>query len=370
MTTSHEATRAIEPSDADYLGHSHEQLQQFVTTNLDPKQVADVAAAYSDVQKAFEEFATQLTEAVNKSAGAWEGDAATNAHAYFETLGKWADATAQNAKAAAQSVDEQSAAAQTARNSMTEPIPFDWNDEFKHWTDAGPFDLGDAVDKSLRKQQDSQAAHEQAAQTMATYDQSLHAAASQQPTFADPPKFASASGSPASTVLPSASVDHHGGGASGGSSTGSHDVSGASQITGSGHLPAGPNSATTSASVTPAAAQQQPGGGNAPAGGAMPMGGMPMGGAGMGGGFGADEEHQSKFGRGGGFGPGEGVSAGLGSADTGMGRGLSGAPARMGMGGAARYEEDEDDGSRFFAHVDEDSEYGADLRAAPPVIGE
>lgn len=381
MTTSPEAASALAPSDADYLGHSHEQLVQFVTTNLDPRQVADVAAAYTEVQKAFEDFATQLNAAVAKSAGAWEGDAATSAHAYFETLGKWADATAQNAKLAATSVDEQGTAAQTARNSMPEPVPFDWSDEFKHWTEAGPFDLSDSVDKSLRKQQESQTAHEQAAQTMATYDQSLHAAASQQPAFAEPPKFASASHGSAPGVLPAASPDHHGtagaavtgGHAGSGASTGGHDLSGPSQVTGSGHLP-DPNAATSSAGVTPAAAHQQAGGANpSSTSGSMPMGGMPMGGGGMGG-FGADEEHQSKFGRGGSFGPGEGVSGDLGSGggmgSGGMGTGgMSGAPARMGMGGAARYEED-DEGDRFFTHVDEDSDYGGDLRAAPPVLGE
>ncbi|MEV6897855.1 hypothetical protein [Amycolatopsis sp. NPDC051372] len=360
----------LEPSDADYLGHTHEQLQQFVTTNLDVNQVSGVSAAYTDVTKAFDDFATQLTEAVNKSKGSWEGSAAESAQAYFATLGTWADATAQNAKLAAQTVDDQGAAAQHARNAMTEPIPFDWTDEMAHWTAAGPFDLGDTVEKSLKKQQDSQSAHEQAAQVMSDYDHSLYSAASKQPVFADPPKFGTGSVTTASAVLPtgSGSTDHQSGG--GGADSGGQVSAAPSQITGSGHVPPpAPNSATTAAGVAPAAAQQQ-GAGAGAAGGAMPMGGMPMGGmGGGGGGFGADEEYQSKFSRGGSFGPGEGAAPG------GAASGLSGAPARAGMGmgmggGAARYEEDEADGSRFFSHVDEDGEYGADLRAAPPVIGE
>ncbi|MEV4596009.1 hypothetical protein AB0K15_01235 [Amycolatopsis sp. NPDC049253] len=360
----------LEPSDADYLGHTHEQLQQFVTTNLDPKQVADVSAAYTEVTKAFDDFATQLTEAVNKSKGSWEGTAAESAQAYFATLGSWADATAQNAKLAAQTVDDQGTAAQNARNAMTEPIPFDWTDEMAHWASAGPFDLGDTVDQSQKKQQASQSAHEQAAQTMSDYDHSLYSAASKQPVFADPPKFGAGSVSTASAVLPAASTatDHHGGG---GADSGGQVSAAPSQITGSGHVPPAPNTATTASSFEPAAGQQQAGAAGASGAGGMPMGAMPMGG-GMGaggGGFGADEEYQSKFSRGGSFGPGEGAAPG------GASPGLSGAPARAGMGmgmggGAARYEEDEADGSRFFSHVDEDDEYGADLRAAPPVIGE
>ncbi|MEW2500181.1 hypothetical protein ACQPXB_01320 [Amycolatopsis sp. CA-161197] len=358
----------LEPSDADYLGHTHEQLQQFVTMNLDPKQVADVSAAYTEVTKAFDDFATQLTEAVNKSKGSWEGTAAESAQAYFATLGSWADATAQNAKLAAQTVDDQGTAAQHARNAMTEPIPFDWTDEMAHWTSAGPFDLGDTVDQSLKKQQASQSAHEQAAQTMSDYDHSLYAAASKQPVFADPPKFGAGSVSTASAVLPAAtSTDHHGGG---GSDSGGQVSAAPSQITGSGHMPPAPNTATTASSFEPAAGQQQAGAAGASGAGGMPMGAMPMGGGmgAAGGGFGADEEYQSKFSRGGSFGPGEGAAPAAAG-------GLSGAPARAGMGmgmggGAARYEEDEADGSRFFSHVDEDDEYGADLRAAPPVIGE
>ncbi|WP_326567642.1 hypothetical protein VSH64_38335 [Amycolatopsis rhabdoformis] len=359
----------LEPSDADYLGHTHEQLKQFVTTNLDVNQVSSVSAAYTDVTKAFDDFATQLSDAVNKSKGSWEGSAAESAQAYFATLGTWADATAQNAKLAAQTIDDQGTAAQHARNAMTEPVPFDWTDEMGRWTAAGPFDLGDTVDKSLKKQQDSQSAHEQAAQVMTNYDQSLHEAASKQPVFADPPKFGAGEVTTASAVLPtgSGSTDHQSGG--GGADSGGQVSAAPSQITGSGHVPPpAPNSATTAAAA-PAAAQA-PGAGAGGAGGAMPMGGMPMGGmAGGGGGFGADEEYQSKFSRGGSFGPGEGAAPG------GAASGLSGAPARAGMGmgmggGAARYEEDEADGSRFFSHVDEDSEYAGDLRAAPPVIGE
>ncbi|MGH8921890.1 MAG: hypothetical protein ACRD0H_26705, partial [Actinomycetes bacterium] len=317
-----EYRKGLNPSDADYLGHDHEQLKSFVETNLDARQVADVSTAYLDLHKAFEDFATQLNEAVTKSKGSWEGEAATNAQAYFGSLGKWAEANSQNAKLASETIGDQGTAAQNAKNQMTEPVRFNWDDEFKAWATANPLTMGDTIDKSLQKQQDSRSAHEQAAETMSGYDKSLHAAASQQPVFADPPKFGVSGSAKPDVVLPSTDVSvdqHHGSGGDAGSSVSIPGGSGGAaaghaaaalnggpgQMTGSGHLPVTDNG-TTTASAAPAAGQQQGGGGGASSGG-MGMGAMPMGGMG-GGGFGGESEHETKVGRGGGsFGPGQGA---------------------------------------------------------------
>ncbi|WP_328605736.1 hypothetical protein OG943_37955 [Amycolatopsis sp. NBC_00345] len=405
-----EYVKGLNPSDADYLGHDHEQLKGFVETNLDAKQVAGVSTAYFDLHKAFEDFATQLNEAVAKSKGSWEGEAATNAQAYFTSLGKWADANSQNAKLASETIDDQGTAAQNAKNAMTEPVPFNWDEEFNSWATANPLTMGDTIDKSLQKQKDSQSAHEQAAETMSGYDKSLYAAASKQPVFADPPKFGVSASTKPDVVLPSSNVSvdqHHGSGGDTGSSVSvpggggaaagggsAHQSSGAltagpGQMTGSGHLPVADNSTMTS-SAAPVASQQGGGQGGSAAGG-MGMGPMPMGGGGFGGGgFGGESEHETKVGRGSGsFGPGQGVPenpsagsggaarpGGMGAAEAADGRGMGGAPARpgRGMGAAAWRSEGDDgadrDGSAFLEEVDPDDLFGSDLRTAPPVIGE
>lgn len=264
-----EPVRGLNPSDADYLGHDHRELKDFVETNLDVGQVSAVATAYLDLHRAFEDFAAQLNEAVAKSKGTWEGQAATNAQAYFTSLGKWAEANSENAKLASRTIDEQGTAAQNAKNAMTEPVPFDWDEEFNAWATANPLTMGDRIDQSLRKQQDSRTAHEQAAETMSGYDRSLYSAAAQQPVFADPPKFGVSGPAKAEVALPSSevSVDQHhgsgsavsvpgGGGAAASGAVTHQDVSSMSggQVTGSGHLPVGDG--TTTASAAPAAAQQ------------------------------------------------------------------------------------------------------------------
>ncbi|SEP49639.1 hypothetical protein [Amycolatopsis saalfeldensis] len=393
-----EYVHGLNPSEADYLGHDHEQLKSFVETNLDARQVADVSTAYLDLHKAFEDFATQMNEAVAKSKGSWEGEAATNAQAYFGSLGKWADVNSQNAKLASETIGDQGTAAQNAKNAMTEPVPFNWDEEFDSWATANPLTMGDTIDKSLQKQQDSRSAHEQAAETMSGYDKSLYAAASKQPVFAEPPKFGVSGSAKPDVVLPSGNVSvdqHHGTGGDTGSSVSipgggaaaghaAATASGPGQMTGSGHLPVADG--TTTASAAPAAGQQQ--GGNQGGSSAAGMGAMPMGGMGGGGGFGGESEHETKVGRGGGsFGPGQGVSetnpgagsggaarpGGMGAAEAAAGRGMGGAPGRPGGMGAAdwRSEGDDDrDGSAFLEESDPDDLFGSGLRSAPPVIGE
>jgi hypothetical protein len=400
-----EYVKGLNPSDADYLGHDHEQLKSFVETNLDARQVAAVSTAYLDLHKAFEDFATQLNEAVAKSKGSWEGEAATNAQAYFASLGKWADANSQNAKLASETINDQGSAAQNAKNAMTEPVPFNWDEEFNSWATANPLTMGDTIDKSLQKQQDSRSAHEQAAETMSGYDKSLYAAASKQPVFAQPPKFGVSGSAKADVVLPSnnVSVDQHhgsggdtgssvslpgGGGAAAAGATLHHDgtavTGGPGQMTGSGHLPVTDNG-TTTASAAPAAGQQGGNQGGASSN-AMGMSPMPMGG-GMGGGFGGDSEYESKVGRGGGsFGPGQGIPeanpgagsggtarpGGVGAAEAAAGRGMGGAPGRPGGMGGVRPGEREEEADRFgyLEESDPDDVFGSDLRTAPPVIGE
>jgi hypothetical protein len=321
-------------SDGNYLGTDHTQLKAYVNTNLDATQVAEVSDAYSAVQKAFDEFGTRFTAAVNKSQGAWEGDSAEAARGYFTSLTKWSDANSRNAQLASETIYEQSAAASSAKNSMPEPVPFNWNDEFEKWAKAGPLDMGTAVDSSFKLQQQSQQAHEEAANVMSTYDKNLFAAASKQPVFADPPKFGASGSTTAQSTLNSG----------GGESSSQHELQQGNTVGSSGGNQPG---------HTTAQGFQQPGNAAAPppapanAGlGPMPMGGM--------GGFGDAEEYTSKLGRGGASGPGESAGASE-------------------MGGARKGEGSEDEEHQrpsYLVEGDPDDFFGTSERTSPPVIGE
>ena len=416
-----EYVSGLHAPNADYKGTDHTQLQAFLQSNLNVEQVSEVSTAYHQVHQVFDKFATSMNTAVNASKGTWEGTAAENAQQYFTSLGKWSDANSQNAKLASETIYDQGQAASTAKNSMPAPIPFSWGDEFKSWATSNPLNLPDNVDKSLQKQKDSQAAHDQAASVMSTYDKNLYEAASKQPAFAPPPSFSTGGGSgdpngtgdknginnPGSVTMPgSSSVNTPGGGSNHFTTgnvpgtipgtTGTPHFSGPGSTTGAGLLPAG---TTTPSSFAPGAisggATSNP---NNQSMGMPPMSPMPMGGMN----FGGDEAYNSKVGGagrgGGGFGPGgsgagnaTGAGAasgaarpgGIGAAEAAAGRGMGGlgsgsASGRGGMGGGGmargqKGEGDEDtEHSRptYLVEGDPDEVFGTDLRTAPPVIGE
>jgi hypothetical protein len=415
-----EYVTGLNAPNADYKGSDHTQLKAYHDSNLNVGQVSEVSTAYHEVHKVFEKFGTSMNTAVNASKGTWEGSAATNAQSYFTSLGKWSDANGQNAKLASETIYDQGQAASTAKNSMPAPIPFSWTDEMKNWATSNPFSLPDNVDKSIQKQKDSQAAHDEAAGVMSTYDKNLYEAASKQPAFAPPPSFSTGGGTgdptgggdktgintPSSVDMPGSSSVNTPGGSNnftGGNVPGPNitpHISGPGSTTGAGLLPAG---TTTPAGFQPGAV---PGGSssnpNTSMGGGMPMSPMPMGGGGMG--FGGDEAYNSKLGGGGGgrgsgagFGPGGSGGAtgagaasgaarpgGIGAAEAAAGRGMGGLGAGGaggrgtgagggGMGRGQKGEGDEDtEHSRptYLVEGDPDEVFGTDMRTAPPVIGE
>ncbi|MEV6829153.1 hypothetical protein [Amycolatopsis sp. NPDC051102] len=412
-----EYVRGLHAPNADYKGTDHTQLQAFLQSNLDVEQVSEVSTAYHQVHQVFDKFAQSMTTAVNASKGTWEGTAADNAQQYFTSLSKWSDANSQNAKLASETIYEQGQAAATAKNSMPAPIPFSWGDEFKSWATSNPLNLADNIDQSIQKQKDSQAAHDEAAGVMATYDKNLYEAASKQPAFAPPPSFSTGGGgedssgtgdkngvnSPSGVNTPGGhAVNMPGGGAGtqgfvpgnvpgGTGGPAGHTIAGPGSTTGSGFVPAG---TTTPSSFTPSSIPgASTSNSNQQFGGMPPMSPMPMGGMN----FGGDEAYNSKIGgggggRSGGFGPGgsgagnaTGAGAasgaarpgGIGAAEAAAGRGMGGLGAgtagRGGMGRGQKGEGDEDtEHSRptYLVEGDPDEVFGTDLRTAPPVIGE
>ncbi|HKS47429.1 MAG TPA: hypothetical protein VJT49_20435, partial [Amycolatopsis sp.] len=337
----------LTPSNSDYKGVDHPTLQSYVQA-VDPGQVGGMSDGYHEMASTFNEIATALKDAVTKSQSEWEGDAADSARGYFTSLQTWADGNSQNSQLASEVTYQQSTAAQTAKNSMPDPIPFSWQDELKKWA-SNPFDIVDSVKSSMEKQQQSQEAHDQAAQVMSSYDSNLYGAASKQPVFAEPPKFeaggSGGTGSITGSIGSTATSGYQGStgeagnvpggaghsGGSGGAGGGAGSVSGAL-----GGLPgAGAGARGSSLEAGARTGSFGRGAGNTSAQGFQPssnfspsssnnnpnamstMGGMPMAPmmGGMGG-FDGGDEYSSKVGRGGGFGPGgsSGSATGSGSA--------------------------------------------------------
>jgi hypothetical protein len=416
----------LQPSDADYQGIDHAELQKMVQS-VNPSQVTGVSTSWTQLANAMATFGQQLGQAATKSGATWKGDAAESAYNFVSGLGTWSDQSGQAAQLAADQVYSQSSAAETAKNSMPEPIPFSWTDEMKSWASSNPFNLVDNIDKSYQKQQESQDAHDQAAQVMSSYDNNLYTAASKAPAFNPPPTFDSSGGTSVGSIsgaiegTATSSYNGAGGniGASGGTGgTQGGQVSGGSSGSLSGSLstpavtPTLNSGVKTGGSTTPgttSAQGYQPTSGDYTSSttsglgqtGLGAMGGMPMGG--MGGGFGGGDgdEYSSKLGRGGsggGFGPGGSSSGsaassgsagagaqsgaragGAGAAETaagGSGRGAAGSAGRSGAGGMGHGgkgqggEDEEHERPSWLIEPDPDEIFGTSERTAPPVIGE
>jgi hypothetical protein len=412
-----------------YQGVPHQQLKDMVQS-VNPSQVTGVSSSWTQLANAMATFGQQLNQAANKSGATWKGDAAESAYNFVSGLGTWSDQSGQAAQLAADQVYSQSSAAETAKNSMPDPIPFSWTDEMKSWASSNPLDLVDNIDKSIQKQQQSQDAHDQAVQVMTSYDQNLYTAAAKAPAFNPPPTFEGPTGG---------TTGHLSGSIEGTSSAGYTGPSGnavgnTNAVSGQGQ--SGSNSGSLSGSLsglpTPVAptlnsgiktggsistpgktsAQGfQPTSGSANSAttsglgqaGLGPMGGMPMGAMGAGfGGMGDGDEYSSKLGRGGGGGFGPGGSAagsgtasgastgagaqsgaragGAGAAETAAGgagaRGAAGSSGRGGMGGMGHGgkgkggEDEEHQRPSWLIEPDPDDVFGTTERTAPPVIGE
>ncbi|SFQ44199.1 hypothetical protein SAMN05421810_107198 [Amycolatopsis arida] len=410
----------LRPSDADYQGHEHAQLTQYVTQNLEPGQVVEVSEAYHELHKAFNDFATQLKAAIAKSESEWEGPAAEDARGYFTSLQTWADANSTNAKLASETMYQQSEAATSAKNRMPEEIPFSWDTEMRKWA-SNPLDVIDNVNQSIETYRASQQAHAEAASVMTQYDNDLYAAASKQPVFAEPPKFGEggggavtppagygtgtgntgasgfAGGTPGSSAPPSAIPGGGAAGGGGGTPGGGGGFTpmpaplGRGPSTGSGAVPP---ARTRPSGYQPPATSMPRGSGGAPPSTMGGMGPVPVGMGGMGG-LGGGSDYSSKIGRGGGgFGPGGSGAAGgapgsgaasgaarpggVGAAEAAAGRagaagrGMGGGMGAMGAGGGRGQggEDKEHQRPTYLVEGDPDELFGTDQRTAPPVIGE
>ncbi|MGH3470294.1 MAG: hypothetical protein ACRDQF_21460, partial [Thermocrispum sp.] len=179
-------------SNKDYLGFDHQQLKTW-SDEADGGSVGESAGAWTGLANAMAGLTEDLNAAGKQESNEWSGDAAARAASFNGGTSGWADSTGQQAQLASHRMTAQSEAASRAKNDMPEPIPFSWGEEFAKWQGAGLADLDGAVAASIQRHEQSQAAHQEASRVMSTRDSGLHGAAAEQPSFAPPPTFASAS---------------------------------------------------------------------------------------------------------------------------------------------------------------------------------
>lgn len=193
LTQNQQFRAGLNASGQRYEGNSHSDLIGMVTNNLSAEKIDQKGEIWNNQGNALNTFSNSLTAAANKEGAHWQGPSAEAAHGFFKNLGKWADTAGDGAYLASNRFSQSAAAATTAKNSMPEEVPFDRNDEYKNAMQqfaSGNFaGAVDTVGNISAKQEQSFQSHQQAAQVMHTYDQSLFDVNSQQPTFAPPPEM-------------------------------------------------------------------------------------------------------------------------------------------------------------------------------------
>ncbi len=193
LTQGQEFRAGLGPSGQRYEGNSHGDLIGMVNENLSAEKIDQKGEIWNNQGNALNTFSSALSAAANKEGAHWQGPSAEAAHGFFKNLGKWADTAGDGAYLASNRFSQSAAAATTAKNSMPEEVPFDRNTEYKNamqQLSIGNFaGAVETVGNISAKQEQSFQAHQQAAQVMHTYDQSLFDVNSKQPTFAPPPEM-------------------------------------------------------------------------------------------------------------------------------------------------------------------------------------
>ncbi|MFI9449617.1 PPE domain-containing protein [Amycolatopsis sp. NPDC052450] len=183
----------LNPSEQRYEAVPHGELKNMVTQDLDPGDIDEKGQLWNNQGNSLNTFSNAVRDAIGKEGEHWQGDGAKSVTDFFTNVSKWADTAGDGAYLASNRFSQSAAAATTAKNSMPEEVPFDRNTEYKNA--LGQLASGnyagavDTVSNISAKQEQSFQAHQQAAQVMHTYDQSLFDVNSKQPTFAPPPEM-------------------------------------------------------------------------------------------------------------------------------------------------------------------------------------
>ncbi|WP_414936170.1 hypothetical protein [Amycolatopsis sp. cmx-11-51] len=193
LTQGQQFRTGLNPSEQRYEAVPHGELKNMVTQDLDPRDIDEKGELWNNQGNSLNTFSSAVKAAIGKEGDHWRGDGARAVTDFFSHVSKWADTAGDGAYLASNRFSQSAAAATTAKNSMPEEVPFDRNAEYKNALQqfaSGNF--GGAVEtvgNISAKQEQSFQAHQQAAQVMHTYDQSLFDVNSQQPTFAPPPEM-------------------------------------------------------------------------------------------------------------------------------------------------------------------------------------
>lgn len=187
-------TRGDAPApDANYASYSHEDLHKMVNEGLDFKGINERSRVTNFYGNWLADASNEFRNAANTAGAEWQGTAATQAHSFFQSTADHTEKTGSAMQLVSNRYSQQSAAADYAHKNMPEPTGFDQKAEMAKATEqfqnGNPLQGVIAMGDVAAKQQQADAAHQQAVQVMHGLDTTYHETSTTQPVYSPPPQM-------------------------------------------------------------------------------------------------------------------------------------------------------------------------------------
>ncbi|MGH2668161.1 MAG: PPE domain-containing protein, partial [bacterium] len=168
-----------------YPGQSHDALKA-MTDPAEPGAAQEVADGWGLLGSELSEAAVQLQQAVFGSETGWTGEAADAMRHKLSQVAEWSMTSGDNFTTASSAIADQSSAAESAKQRMPEPVPYDPK---QMWDDAtpNPFKMAALVWEVPQQREASQQAHNEAIFVVAARDTQMTSSAASVPGFTPPP---------------------------------------------------------------------------------------------------------------------------------------------------------------------------------------
>lgn len=176
-----------------YANSPHEVLYDMVHKGLDIEGINNRSFVANTYGNWLADASNQFRDAATASGGSWQGPAAEQANGFFQSTAGHTEQTGDAMQLVSNHYSQQSAAAHYAKTNMPEPTGFNQQAELDKAKQQ--YNSGDLIGMSgtmadiQAKQQQADAAHQQAVQVLQNLDGTYHETASSQPTYAPPPQL-------------------------------------------------------------------------------------------------------------------------------------------------------------------------------------
>ncbi|MGW4520369.1 hypothetical protein [Amycolatopsis sp. NPDC004378] len=176
-----------------YANMPHELLYDMVHKDLDIEGINERSRVTNVYGNWLADASNQFRDAATAAGGSWQGNAASEANTFFQSTAGHTEQTGNAMQLMSNHYSQQSAAAYYAKTNMPEPTGFNQQAEMDKARQQ--YNSGDLVGMNTTmtgiqaKQQQADAAHQQAVQVLHGLDGTYHETASSQPTYSPPPQL-------------------------------------------------------------------------------------------------------------------------------------------------------------------------------------